>query len=584
MIPGVSTGIDLDSGLHIDGFDSMHNLISVDGVPLYGPGHLFGFFPIFNMIHHGTMTVSPVAGHVGRLGGSLDMSFDRALPQRTGIALNVGTIALDGSAAVKLGPKAAVFVSGRHSFLSSLYSRKLKIEDMPMDYSMDDVNLTLLVRSGGNDLVWADAFFSNDALGLDNCLIDEGTLGSAWKNGFASLHWQHSAESWSMDQTAYFSAFSNRTEVHAIDMDLVLPNSFSTIGYRATLTAGRLFAGLDAGIHAAEVQDPQETLGARRAAEVSLLSGYRFDFGDDVSADIGADFQYYRMVGERPCFSVSPSVLLEYDLHRGGTLALRTYFKSQYIFKNGLSNIGLPLEFWHLAGGGRRPQRAVGADLTHKFTFGADAFSLASELFFSKLFNQCEYVGTLYDLTAASYRMEDYLVSGDGMSYGLNLRLEKNAGSLTGWAGGSLGRSLRRFDGMQLSGWYPANHERIFELNATATYDFGRVHPGAAFVWATGTPFTAPDSFYLLSGHLVSHYAGHNSCRLRPYSRLDLSCSIDLKGGERFKHKIDLSVYNVLCRKNDIFYRLRFSGSEISYLPYRYCMTFIPSVCYKCEF
>lgn len=263
MIPGVSTGIDLDSGLHIDGFDSMHNLISVDGVPLYGPGHLFGFFPIFNMIHHGTMTVSPVADHVGRLGGSLDMSFDRALPQRTGIALNVGTIALDGSAAVKLGPKAAVFVSGRHSFLSSLYSRKLKIEDMPMDYSMDDVNLTLLVRPGGNDLVWADAFFSNDALGLGNCLIDEGTLGSAWKNGFASLHWQHSAESWSMDQTAYFSAFSNRTEVHAIDMDLVLPNSFSTIGYSATLTAGRLFAGLDAGIHAAEVQDPQETLGAR---------------------------------------------------------------------------------------------------------------------------------------------------------------------------------------------------------------------------------------------------------------------------------------------------------------------------------
>ena len=48
LLPGVQAGLEGASGLYVRGGRSDQNLILLDGVPLYNPNHVFGFFSVFN--------------------------------------------------------------------------------------------------------------------------------------------------------------------------------------------------------------------------------------------------------------------------------------------------------------------------------------------------------------------------------------------------------------------------------------------------------------------------------------------------------------------------------------------------------
>ena len=47
-----------DAGLHIQGCDNSHNLISIEGVPVYNASHLLGFFSTFNPSHFSRMSIT----------------------------------------------------------------------------------------------------------------------------------------------------------------------------------------------------------------------------------------------------------------------------------------------------------------------------------------------------------------------------------------------------------------------------------------------------------------------------------------------------------------------------------------------
>ena len=163
--------------------------------------------------------------------------------------------------------------------------------------------------------------------------------------------------------------------------------------------------------------------------------------------------------------------------------------------------------------------------------------------------------------------------------------LQKQTGRLTGWMSYAVGRALRRFDRQDGSGRYPSGHERIHELNVTATCRVGRRwHLGGTFVAASGTPFTAPEEIYLINGYPVSRFGEHNSCRLRPYVRLDLSVNYSLRGTARSESGFNFSLYNCTAQKNDLFYSLGMHGGRITYRPVRFAVRVLPSVSFYCKF
>ena len=68
MLPGVVTGSELDAGIHVQGTEHQHTLISVEGVPIYGASHLLGLFSVFIPSHYGAMEYSSGSREANRLG------------------------------------------------------------------------------------------------------------------------------------------------------------------------------------------------------------------------------------------------------------------------------------------------------------------------------------------------------------------------------------------------------------------------------------------------------------------------------------------------------------------------------------
>ena len=166
------------------------------------------------------------------------------------------------------------------------------------------------------------------------------------------------------------------------------------------------------------------------------------------------------------------------------------------------------------------------------------------------------------------------------------MMLHKQSGKFTGWISYSLGRALRNFDNPDYHGWYPANHERIHELNAVASYKYRRWDFSGVFIYATGLPFTAPKSYYLSSGHIVAEFGEHNACRLRPYIRLDLSATFNIRKTEKYENGINLSIVNALARENDIMYKLKVYPEEgfFRYGRQSFMLRIIPSISYHHKF
>ena len=201
--------------------------------------------------------------------------------------------------------------------------------------------------------------------------------------------------------------------------------------------------------------------------------------------------------GQRLYPQFTPQFSLSYKFGRCGKAAFHTGWYHQNLFQTGLSNVGLPVQFWFLAGAYSKPQSSLHFDLSYDLGLLNDALLLSAELYFKKLYNQVEYRGTLLDYLNASYRTEDYLLKGDGMNYGLNLMLQKVSGRMTGWIAYSFGRALRRFDNPDYPGIYPSSHERLHELNAVYSWSAGPCQFSGTFVYASGSPFTVTEYFYV---------------------------------------------------------------------------------------
>lgn len=215
-------------------------------------------------------------------------------------------------------------------------------------------------------------------------------------------------------------------------------------------------------------------------------------------------------------------------------------------------------------------------------------YTLSASAYYKKLYNQLEYYGSMIDVVASDFKVQDHLISGDGYNYGFDVMLSKDEGLLTGWIAYSYGRALRRFDRITPDRYYNASHERLHELDAVAVLKtHKRWEPSAVIVYAGGTPFTAPEYFYMLDRKIFVKYGEFNGYRLKPYIRLDLSVNYDLKVAKESRirsHGINLSIYNVLGRVNQLGYRLKVYENNFYYHPVAF-MTFpLPSLSYYCKF
>ena len=213
-------------------------------------------------------------------------------------------------------------------------------------------------------------------------------------------------------------------------------------------------------------------------------------------------------------------------------------------------------DFWLLADGdivdvGRAEHIVVGA------SYETPSFLFDVELFHKNLEGLSEF-SLRYRRDRFRMEAEELFFIGDGYAKGLEVLAQKKTGQHTGWISYTLSKVEHQFDVYNDGNPFPALHDQTHELKIVNSFSVGRWTFAVTWIYATGTPYTAPESQYfidLLNGAQQSyiHVSEKNSLRLPAYHRLDLAAHFRFDLGQS-QADVGLSFFNVYNRTN-LWYR-----------------------------
>lgn len=592
LLPGVQTCSEYNSGLYIQGCDNAHNLVSIDDVPIYNASHLLGFFSVFNASHFPKMFFSKNAQSSSisnRLGGVLSMQSPDSILIKNSTEYTIGPMSVQGSLRLRLSDKASLFVSLRSAYLNLLYGKWMKVDENSFKYDFSDINMTYLYSPNIRNKIKIDLYMGYDRASLnENSFRAQNDL--KWHNEKLSLTWNYDNKfNLEIEQTFYVTNYQNNYKLKQRELLFSLPSSITDYAYKGVLKHKNLLLGTDLIYHDIQPQNPNiegvfnisaGNQPKQSAIESALFVDYDRRFSDEWAMRAGARYTYYTCDGVS-FSSLDPMLTIGLSSQFIGNIHFNFRIQHQYLFQTGFSNMGLPTEFWFGADNKFFPQSSCSFSLAYDVPLLRNDYHFYVELFHKRLANQVEYNGTILDFLTTTYSLDNTLLKGKGVNYGINVMLNKVTGKLTGWVSYTCGRALRRYKDENYPKCYPANHERIHELNVAATYQHNsRFSSGIALVYASGTPFTSPKYIYWLGNQFAFEYGEHNASRLKPYFRLDLSVNYNFVKTKTQVMGINFSVYNATSTSNDLYYRFSYNEKKKSfaYKPTRFIVDIMPSI------
>lgn len=588
LLPSVQLNTELEGGIHMQGSESAHTMVAQEGVPIYGATHLLGLFSVFNTPHYKGMNYGTTAGNETRLGGLVDLHLQDSVARRFGADLSVGLLSAQGTFDIPMG-KSSLRVSARRTYINLLYGNFLKYEDFPFIYGFTDANLTWTWRPGKRDCIQADFFGSLDNGALNGGMFEK--VQADWFNALGAIHWNHFYSDASFKQTVYATASGLYPQMVFSGVSGSLNSQIIDIGYKNTYKRGPWEMSSRLAYYRIQPQNPRSQgyysdisntgdIPLQHAFEAQIGAWYTQDIGYWLRLRAGLGINAFRSPEGHFYWGPTPEVKLQASLQEAGDIELGYGLRRQNLFQVGLTNMGLPCEFWVAAGDIQAPQRSHNFTLSYNVELFDKAWSISAEAYYHILRNQLEYVGSILDIFNGTYSLENSTLKGKGRAYGFNLMIQRQKGALTGWISYAFGRSLRTFDGVEDAGEFPSNHERLHELDFVISYDGGRWDVGATFVLASGTPYTRPESLYVVGSRMICQYERYNASRLPTYMRADFSANWYFRRNSRGKSGINFSIYNILGNENAISYGLHITKETDSYVfrPFVLKLRFLPSL------
>lgn len=596
MLPGIQTNNEYQSGVHIQGCENGHNAVCINGVPIYNVSHLLGFFSIFNAphfthIHIDKSSTQEVA--LNRLGGMFNAWTPTAQPDSTNGELAIGLMSSQATLHAPLNGNTALHLSARASYLNLLYSNWLKIDDGTMRYSFFDVNLSLSHRINPTHTLLFDLYAGGDnaSMTVEDYATDTK---DKWGNAMGALHWIYNSNTTELRTSLYATTYSNKLSIQLGDTDYQLPSSITDVALRMQLKHQWIETGIHSIIHRIVPQYSQTKGGSQahrnnktveNAYEHSVYANATLHLFPHLFVKAGATATLYTTGHTRYCH-IDPQASITLD-RRHLLCTIAAYSKHQYVMQTGFSDAGLPTEFWAASNSLLPPQYVQGVNASATLYLWQRRYSITAEAFYKRISNQQEYQGSILDCFIANYSLYNHLERGYGNNYGMSVMINKCSGALTGWIDIAYTQAKRRFSNGTTHQKYPASHERPLEVNVVATCKLSHHWSiGGCYVFASGTPFTAPMALSLINGNLISQYGEYNANRLKPYQRMDASVNYKWHIRHLKECGINLSFYNLLGQQNDLFYYNSVNKKDhfYQYKPARFIVRVLPSLSFFCKF
>ncbi len=602
MLPGVQAAGEGNSGIYVRGGGPDQNLVLLDGATIYNPGHLFGFFSVFNSdaVKEATLIKGGMpANYGGRISSVIDVETKSGNSDRFqmdgGIGLISSRFALQ--APIQKG-KSSFMLAGRRTYAFDVAKPLIKRTDFAgTNYNFYDLNFKANYVFSGKDRLFVSSYFGRDAF-IYNNTANKTNVKIPWGNGTATVRWNHQFNEKLMMNTYFiFNDYKFSFDGKQLDFKLSVKSGVRDIGTRVTLThtpseKHKLLYGYDYSYHiftpnagSLSTGDSKFKLteGKKYAHEMAAYIQDDWDINDRIRLSTGFRMSMFQQVGPynhfpggiysgdtirykkgqpvKTWWGPEPRFAMRYAIDGTQSIKAGVAMNYQYIHLVSTSNSTLPTDLWVPSSALVEPQWGLQYSIGYFRNFKENMFEFSSEIYYKDLKSQIEFSEDY--IRELNEEIETGYVFGKGWSYGLELFAKKSRGVWNGWLGYTLSYTMRRFDELNGGKNFPARFDRRHDISLNLSYDVHKKWKlGGTWVYATGNAFTLPIEKYLVDFMLITGYGDRNSFRMPSYHRMDLSVTYtpNKKPDKRFKSEWNMSIYNVYNRKNTYFIYYKTEG------------------------
>ena len=598
LLPGVRNAGEGNSGLYVRGGGPDQNLILLDDAVVYNPGHLFGFFSIFNgdAIKNVTLIKGGMpAQYGGRLSSVVDVAMKDGNMQNFQVEGGIGTIAsrLSIQGPIKKD-KASFMVSGRRTYADFIAKPFIPRTSAfyGSGYFFYDLNAKFNYQFSNKDRLYISGYLGRDVFNFNNSKRSIN-INIPWGNSTATLRWNHvfSKKLFANTTLVYndykfnFGAIQNNFNVNLksgirdqtikTDFDYYLSPRHK-FKFGAQYTYHRFYPSVVSGRQDSVVFEPNNAQ-VKFAQEAGIYIQDDWEISEKIKVNAGIRFSVFQQVGPYTNFikdadgnkldstvygrmenvktygGPEPRFTIRYAIDDETSIKAAVTRNLQYIHL--VSNAGstLPTDVWVPSTIKVNPQISWLYATGLFKNFKDNMYETSVELYYKTMQNQIEY---REGYTPGIEDPEDQFVFGKGWSYGAEFYINKARGKLTGWIGYTLSWTYRKFPQLNDGNKFPAKYDRRHDLSVVGIYELTpKWKLSGVFVFATGNATTLPERFYFIEGVLAQQFSAINQYRLASYHRLDFSAIYTPRptSTKKFKSSWVFSIYNVYSRMNPYF-------------------------------
>ena len=556
LLPGVQSGSEGSAGMYVRGGSPDHNLILLDGVPVYNASHLFGFLSVFNSDAIKNVTLHK-GGFPARFGGRLSSVLEIDLKDgnknefhgSAALGIVSGRLMLEGP----IGKKTSYMISARRSLIDIVAKPLIESENTDDNkafggyYFYDltaKVNHTFSSKSRlflslytGKDRFYSNTFnrYTYDDPGnIKEISTNESNFDLNWGNITSALRWNYVINNQLFSNTTLtfseygFTIFAdsedknvlkvpqkpdslnrsyynlnNRSGVRDIALKIdfdYLPNPNHTIRFGTSATLHRYSPEATQIVDQSTEMKTDTTINFELAPtlyaqEMDAYIEDEIELSDSFSLNIGLRGSVYQSRGDT-YYSIEPRasfrMLLPYSVALKGGYS----YMRQYVHLLTNVSISLPTDLWIPSGEGIRPEEAhqVGIGLAKSV---GDGVELSFESYMKWMNNLIEYKEGAQFLGSNSTLGSQIESGGFGRSYGFEFLVQKTTGNTTGWIGYTLSWADRRFDAFNQGKRYPYKYDRRHDFSVIVSHQLKKgIDVSAVWVFSSGLNLTLPQKKY----------------------------------------------------------------------------------------
>ncbi|MDE5807345.1 MAG: TonB-dependent receptor plug domain-containing protein, partial [Muribaculaceae bacterium] len=571
-LPGVHSEGDGAGGFEVRGGTSGQNLIQLDGMTLYSPTHVMGIFSTFNdqAIGRATLYKGPIPASFGEASSSV---FETSLqPGNMESYHAAGTIGILAAKLMAQGPivkeKLSFAVTARRSYVDAFLKMIPKYRHVVMNFY--DVTAKFRYHPRPDDNLDLSFIASHDNMAIG------GIMGMYWGNIAGSLNWSaRRGDAWRFNTTGAYTSYTTKMEMTIMDSDQLLKEYIRNASVNENISYDfdderTLEFGLRSEL--LRVQSADFIIGGSRVRDVKsgwvnaawinyegllagdfyLSGGVRLNLFSSLSS--GWAHKFYSPQETAPDYTSKtyiapePRLSLKWNINDCHNVKGGLSLTSQSLHSIRSSATSFPFDRYALSSASIKPERAWQYAAGYSGMTPSGSFDWSAEIYYKNIDNVYDYRDGASMFSRLN--IEDIILGGKGRSYGAEFMFRKNTGKLTGWIAYSISKTETKIAGINGGQWYDATNDRRNDLSVVGIYRFNdKWTVSGSWVFSSGTPLTAPDDKYELSGTTIYYYSKRNGYRTPDTHRLDLSATYT-HTGKKLTYEWSFGVYNLYCRYN----------------------------------